>query len=88
MLGSQREPIGRTEVRTTFEFGSNELQNLKAAMIKKLTTYLDYSVFAEIALLMFAAIFIAVVIRTLSTRSDITRQQAKIVLGDQPEEHA
>ena len=57
-------------------------------MIKKLTTFLDYSMFAEIALLMFAAIFIAIVIRTLSTRSDITRQQAKIVLGDQPEEHA
>jgi hypothetical protein len=44
--------------------------------------------FAEIALVMFAAIFIAVVIRTLCTRSDITRQQAKIVLGDQPEVHA
>jgi hypothetical protein len=57
-------------------------------MIKKITTYLDYSMFAEIALVMFAAIFIAVVIRTLCTRSDITRQQAKIVLGDQPEEHA
>ena len=57
-------------------------------MIKKLTTYLDYSMFAELALLMFAAIFIAVVIRTLRTRSDITEQQAKIVLGDQPEKHA
>jgi hypothetical protein len=66
----------------------NELQNLKAAMFKKITTYLDYSMFAEIALVMFAAIFIAVVIRTLCTRSDITSQQAKIVLGDQPEEHA
>ena len=65
-----------------------KLQYLEAAMIKKLTTFLDYSMFAEIALLMFAAIFIAIVIRTLSTRSDITRQQAKIVLGDQPEEHA
>ena len=65
-----------------------ELQNLKAAMIKELTTFLDYSLFAELALLMFAAIFIAVVIRTLCTRSDITSQQARIVLGDQPEEHA
>lgn len=55
-------------------------------MIKKLTEYLDYSLFAELALLMFAAIFIAVVIRTLKTRSDITNQHAKIVLGDQSEQ--
>jgi hypothetical protein len=54
-------------------------------MIKKLTTYLDYSMFAELSLLMFAAIFIAVVIRTLRTRDEVTDQQAKIVLGDQPE---
>lgn len=54
-------------------------------MIKKLTSFLDYSMFAELALLMFAAIFIAIVIRTLKTRSEITDHQANIVLGDKPE---
>jgi hypothetical protein len=56
-------------------------------MIKKLTTYLEYSLFAELALLMFAAIFIAIVIRTLRTRSDVSKQQAKIVLGDDSEKY-
>ncbi len=56
-------------------------------MIKKLTTFLDYSLFAELALVMFAVIFIAVVIRTLVTRRETTSQQARIVLGDQPEKH-
>jgi hypothetical protein len=55
-------------------------------MIKKLIEYLDYSVFAELALLMFAAIFIAIVIRTLTMRSDITKQQANIVLNDKTEQ--
>ncbi len=57
-------------------------------MIKRLTTYLDYSIFAEVALLMFAAIFIAIVVRTLLTRSDVTKRQADIVLGDNTEKHA
>lgn len=51
-------------------------------MIKQLTEYLNYGLFAEIALVLFAAIFIAVVIRTLRTKSEITTRQAKIVLGD------
>lgn len=51
-------------------------------MIKKLTSYLDYSMFAELALVLFAIIFIVVVIRTLMTRSEETRRQANIVLGD------
>ncbi len=55
-------------------------------MIKQLTSYLNYSIFAELALLLFAAIFVAVVIRTLLTRSEITQEQAKIVLGDKTEE--
>ena len=54
-------------------------------MIKKLVAFLDYSMFAELALLMFAAIFVAVVIRTLATRSEVTDQQAKIVLGEDTE---
>lgn len=57
-------------------------------MIKKLISYLDYSLFAELALLMFAAIFIAIVIRTLRTQSDTTNRHAKIVLGDKPEKHS
>jgi ABC-type phosphate transport system permease subunit len=55
-------------------------------MIKKLTSYLDYSMFAELALVLFAIIFIVVVIRTLMTRSDETRRQANIVLGDKWEQ--
>ncbi len=55
-------------------------------MIKQLTSYLNYSIFAELALLLFAVIFVAVVIRTLLTRSEITQEQARIVLGDKTEE--
>lgn len=54
-------------------------------MIKKLTEFLDYSMFAELALVMFAIIFIAIVIRTLLMRSETTRQQAHIVLDDKTE---
>jgi len=55
-------------------------------MIKKLTSFLDYSLFAECALVLFAIIFIVVVIRTLMTRSDETQRQANIVLGDKREQ--
>lgn len=55
-------------------------------MIKKLTSFLDYGVFAELALAIFALVFIAVVIRTLMTNSEITHEQARIVLGDQETE--
>jgi len=54
-------------------------------MIKKLTSYLDYGMFAELALVMFAIVFIAVVVRTLMTSRDVTSEQAKIVLGDKAE---
>ena len=54
-------------------------------MIKQLVKHLDYSLFAELALVSFAIIFVAVVIRTLVMRSDVTRQHANIVLGDQTE---
>ena len=52
-------------------------------MIKKLTSFLDYGIFAEMALAIFACVFIAIVIRTLITKSEVTKQQASIVLGDQ-----
>ena len=55
-------------------------------MIKKLTGYLDYALFAEIALVMFALIFIAIVIRTLLLSRETTREQANIVLDDKTEE--
>ena len=54
-------------------------------MIKKLTSYLDYSLFAELALLVFAGVFIAIVIRTLLTKRTTTERQAKIVLEDKME---
>jgi hypothetical protein len=54
-------------------------------MIKKLTSFLDYGVFAEIALAIFACVFIAIVIRTLMMRSETTTRQANIVLGDAEE---
>ena len=54
-------------------------------MIKQLTEYLDYTLFAEFALVLFAFIFIAIVIRTLLLRSETTREQANIVFDDQTE---
>lgn len=51
-------------------------------MIKKLTSFLEYGVFAEIALAIFAGVFIAIVIRTLMMRPDTTKQNAQIVLED------
>lgn len=54
-------------------------------MIKKLTSFLDYGMFAEVALAIFACVFVAIVIRTLMMQSDTTTQQANIVLGDQEE---
>ena len=55
-------------------------------MIKNLTSNLDYSMFAELSVAMFALIFVTIVIRTLLVRSDVTKQQARIVLGDKREE--
>lgn len=54
-------------------------------MIKKLSGFLDYGVFAEIALAIFACVFIAIVIRTLMMHSETTTRQANIVLGDSEE---
>jgi hypothetical protein len=54
-------------------------------MIKKLTSFLEYGVFAELALAIFAFVFIAIVIRTLMMRQEITQRNARIVLGDNEE---
>ena len=51
-------------------------------MIKTLTSFLDYGFFAEIALLIFAAVFVSIVVRTLFTNSDKTQRQANIVLEE------
>jgi hypothetical protein len=51
-------------------------------MIKKLTSFLDYGIFAEGALAIFALVFVAIVIRTLMMKPDIIHEQATIVLGD------
>lgn len=51
-------------------------------MIKQLTSFLDYVVFAEAALVIFALVFVAIVIRTLLTKSDVTERQASIVLSE------
>lgn len=57
-------------------------------MIKQLINQLNFAVCAEIALLLFALVFAAVVIRTLLTRSEVTNQQSRIVLGEKTEESA
>ena len=57
-------------------------------MIKLVLDQFNASWFAEAALLMFAMVFIAIVMRTLLTRNEVTNQQAEIVLGDQTEKHA
>lgn len=56
-------------------------------MIKKLTSYLDYGMFAEIALAIFATVFVAIVIRTLFLKRYITDQNARIALRDSEEIH-
>ena len=52
-------------------------------MIKKLTAFLDYGVFAEAALAIFAIVFLAIVIRTLMIRDTDSRRHAQLVLGDE-----
>ena len=54
-------------------------------MIKQLTSFLDYSLCAEIALIIFASVFIAVVIRTLRINKELTDLQAHIVLNESDE---
>lgn len=54
-------------------------------MIRKLTEWLDYGLFAEIALAIFAIVFVAIVVRTLLVRKELTRRYAAIVLEDSTE---
>ena len=55
-------------------------------MIKQLTSYLDYGLFAELALAIFAIVFVSIVVRTLMTKSEVTHRQASIVLGEEIKE--
>ena len=54
-------------------------------MIKIALEQMNASSFAEVALLMFTGIFLAVVIRTLRMGREVTKAQANIVMGDQGE---
>ena len=54
-------------------------------MIKKLTSFLDYGFFAELALVIFALVFLAIVIRTLLLRGEVANKNARIVLQDNEE---
>lgn len=57
-------------------------------MIKQVLNQIDISWYAELSLLLFSMVFVAVVIRTLLTKSEITRQQANVVLEDHSEDRA
>lgn len=51
-------------------------------MLKDVVSWLDYSFFDEVALLIFAACFVAVVIWALSLRRDTTHRYGSIPLTD------
>ena len=54
-------------------------------MIKTLTSFLNYGLFAEIALSIFAIVFVAIVIRTLLINSDVSEQNARIAIEENEE---
>ncbi len=51
-------------------------------MIKRLLGDLDFSMFAEISLLMFVSIFVVVTLVTLFRKSKVTKAQANVVFED------
>ncbi len=55
-------------------------------MIPETLAIIDLSAWAEIALLMFCAVFVAVSIRTLRGDAKAAAQHADIVLHDEPED--
>ncbi len=57
-------------------------------MIKQVLNQIDISWYAELSLVLFSLVFVAVVIRTLLTKSEITQQQANVVLEDHSEDRA
>ena len=55
-------------------------------MIKNVLTQIDfYSFCAELSMILFAGVFIAITVRTLFTKADITAAQALVVLDDNRE---
>ncbi len=57
-------------------------------MIKLVLSQFNASIFAEAALVMFAIVFIAIVVHTLLIKTETIHEQANIVLGDKTEKHA
>lgn len=51
-------------------------------MIKDVVSYLDYSICANISLVIFMMVFVAVTLRTLLFRRDTMNRQAAIVLEE------
>lgn len=56
-------------------------------MIKHVLNQFNAAIFAEISLLIFAAVFVAVVIRTLMTKSETANHHANVVLDDLEEKY-
>jgi hypothetical protein len=52
-------------------------------MIKGLLTEFGYGIFAEISLVMFAAIFVAIMIHTLRQPQELTSENASIPLTEE-----
>ncbi len=52
-------------------------------MVKEVITLVDLSQWAQLSLLIFAGVFIAVSIRTLFQSNAMTRAQARLVLDDE-----
>ena len=51
-------------------------------MVKELMQFLNYGRLAEIALVIFALVFVAVVVRTLLMRRELTEAQSQVVLNE------
>jgi len=56
-------------------------------MIKQLLSAIDLSIWAEVSLLIFATVFVAVALRTLLTTREQTERHAALVLSDSDTRH-
>jgi len=57
-----------------------------SSMVKEVVTLVDISQWSQVALLIFAVVFIAVTIRTLLQPRTTTNAQARLVLDDESTE--
>lgn len=55
-------------------------------MIKEILHGMDLMLFTELSLVLFAAVFAAVLVRTLRTDRETTERRASIVFGDETQE--